>query len=372
MSIAGADGPPHLAILTFDFLPVVGGVQTYLYEIARRLGETYRVAVVTPDPGTLPDGVRLKQVLPPGESVLGYWRVLPQLQPQRVLVGHAHPRLLLAAALYDRNGYATLTHGNDYLAAQSRWHSRLFNRLLAASQPLITNSGANAARLASLGIATPEIVYPGTDPNVFTPRASEPPLPPVLLTVARLVPRKGIDTVLQALSILCQAFPDLEYRVVGQGPDRKRLEALARQYEVDQNVRFLGQVPAAKLPDTYRSAHVFVMPTRHEPGAASIEGFGIVYLEASASGLPVVAAPSGGAAEAVRDGETGLLIPPDDPLALADALGRLLRDAELRRRLGQAGRRWVETEMNWDRAAQQLEQLLMRAGSARAGQQSSG
>lgn len=121
---------------------------------------------------------------------------------------------------------------------------------------------------------------------------------------------------------------------------------------------FHGLVPDEELPDLYRKTHIFVMPTREEQEAASVEGFGIVYLEASASGLPVVAGHSGGAVEAVRHGETGFLVPPDDVGALSETLHRLLDDAELRRRLGENGRRWVEDEMNWDRAARQLADLL--------------
>ena len=103
------------------------------------------------------------------------------------------------------------------------------------------------------------------------------------------------------------------------------------------------------------------MPSRADYHAGSVEGFGIVYLEASASGLPVVAANSGGAAEAVIENQTGLLVPPDDPDALGHALDRLLSDAEMRQRFGRAGRKWVESEMNWDRAARQFLSIIERA-----------
>jgi phosphatidylinositol alpha-1,6-mannosyltransferase len=105
------------------------------------------------------------------------------------------------------------------------------------------------------------------------------------------------------------------------------------------------------------------MPAREEPETASIEGFGIVYLEASASGLPVVAGRSGGVAEAVREGETGLLVSPDDPVTLARALLLLLNDADLRNRMGNAGRRWVEEEMNWDRASRQFAEVVAGPGA---------
>ena len=123
----------------------------------------------------------------------------------------------------------------------------------------------------------------------------------------------------------------------------------------------MDSVSDSELPDIYRRASVFVLPSRADYHAGSVEGFGIVYLEAGASGLPVVAAKSGGAAEAVVENETGLLVPPDDPPALTVALSRLLSDPEMRQRFGRAGRRWVESEMNWDRAGRQFLSIIERA-----------
>ncbi|HJS29264.1 MAG TPA: glycosyltransferase family 4 protein, partial [Anaerolineales bacterium] len=283
------------------------------------------------------------------------WRQIRRLSPDVLLLGHARLRMFLAGQLW--GSYATLTHGNDFLAAQRRWHRPLFNALMRRSRPLMTNSEAMGERLQALGMQPPVVVLPGANPDRLAP-AGSPPLVPSLLTVSRLVSRKGIDTVLHALPALLEEFPGLRYCIGGQGSERDSLEALARQLGVREAVDFLGFVPEEALPDLYRSASIFVMPTREEVEEASVEGFGIVYLEASASGLPVVAASSGGAVEAVRHGETGLLIPPDDPAQLREALGRLLRDPELRHRMGRNGRRWVEEEMNWDRAARQLMETL--------------
>lgn len=358
----------HIAFLSFDFYPQIGGVQTFLYEIGRRLGEQHRVTAVTPVPGPCPPGVPLHK-LPPTSAAghaghaLNYWRTLRRLRPDRVIVGHAHPQLLLAAALYGR--YAALAHGNDFLAAQRQWHRPLFNHLLHRATPLITITQANADRLQSLRCCTVGIrqravvVYPGTDPAIFRPTAgAAPPFPPVLLTVSRLVSRKGIDTVIQALPSLRRQFPDLRYHVVGTGPDEARLRTLAQQEGVETAVHFYGRLPQAELPAAYQQAHLFVMPAREETAVASIEGFGIVYLEASASGLPVIVGQSGGAMEAIRPGHTGLAVPPNDPTALAHTLATLLHDHDLRQRLGQNGRHWVETEMNWDQSTSQLLQAI--------------
>ena len=128
----------------------------------------------------------------------------------------------------------------------------------------------------------------------------------------------------------------------------------------------MDSVSDSELPEIYRQATIFVMPARAEYHAGSVEGFGIVYLEAGASGLPVVAARTGGAAEAVLANETGLLVPPDDPPALALALARLLDDGALRQRMGRAGRRWIEREMNWDRAAQQFLSIISTAAAGKS------
>jgi len=346
-----------IALLTLDFPPGVGGVQQYLFEIARRLGVAYELTVVTPVGGPLPK-VPFHRLILPSCHPWTFARVLLVLKPDHVLVGHTHPRLLLSAALCASKRYAAIAYGNDYLAAQNRWHRPLFNALLSGAHPLITISQANAWRLRALGIPNPVIIPPGTDPVRFSPPPQEPPGPPTLLTVGRLVPRKGVDTVLQALPLLLSEFPRLRYLIVGDGPDRPRLEALARDLGIASAVEFSGRVPDEALPQVYQRTHLFVMPVREEQEGISIEGFGIAYLEASASGLPVIAGRSGGAAEAVRDGVTGIVVPPDDLGALADALLRLLHDPELRRRMGQAGRRWVEEEMNWDRAAHQMQAVL--------------
>ena len=164
--------------------------------------------------------------------------------------------------------------------------------------------------------------------------------------------------VIESLPVLLETWPELKYLVVGEGPDRARLEAVRQKENLEKVVHFLGRVSDEELKRFYRQANIFVMPSREITATGSIEGFGIVYLEASASGLPVVAGRSGGAVEAVRHGETGFLVPPDDVDALSKTLHRLLADADLRRRMGENGRAWVEKEMNWDRAARKMAEAL--------------
>ena len=176
-----------------------------------------------------------------------------------------------------------------------------------------------------------------------------------LLTVARLEPHKGIDTVLQALPAILARAPDVRYAVAGAGAaaERAKLERLAEQLGVAGRVQFLGEVSERDLPALYGLATVYVGASRRAE-RIGVEGFGISLVEASACGLPVVAGNSGGVPDAVRDGETGFLVPPEDPAAFCDAICRLLADAELARRVGAAGRRAVETYYNWDRVVRDL------------------
>ncbi len=346
----------HIVCLTFDFFPDVGGVQRYLHETLRRIARSHEVTVITPVPGAEPEPYR--RVVVPRARWDMWFRALVAARPDRVLVGHAHPRLLLLAALVTPRRYAALAYGNDYRAAQRRWHRPLFNFLLGRARPLVTITRANARHLHSLGLPEPVVVYPGTDPTTFTPLPSPPPYPPVLLTVGRLVPRKGVDTVLRALPYLRGTFPHLRYRVVGTGPDLERLHTLAHNLDVTPLVEFLGHVPDSALPQVYRHAHLFVMPVREEEKGASVEGFGIVFLEAAASGLPVITSPAGGAAEALLPGETGLLVPPDAPQILAEAIAELLANPSRRLAMGRAGRAWVENHMTWDHTARRLMEVL--------------
>lgn len=350
---------PKLALLTLDFFPNPGGQQELLFEMSQRLTKVYEVFVITPVGGDLPGTTRFKRVLLKRTSPLVIWQNINALRPKKVLLGHTHPRLFIAAAFYGE--FSTLAYGNDFLAAQKRWHRWGFNWLLRRSKPLITISKAISSRLVDLAMPEPFIIMPGTDPARFTPNTSFRVQSSLrLLTVCRLVPRKGVDTVLRALPKVLAKFPDLEYIVAGKGPDLNRLSDLVKDLQIENSVQFLGFVPDNDLPALYRSCDVFVMPSRVEEAAASIEGFGIVYLEASASGLPVVAGRSGGAVEAVRDGETGFLVSPTDPDALSETLLELLNNFELRQKLGIAGRQWVEEEMNWDRAGDQLIEVLKK------------
>jgi len=175
---------------------------------------------------------------------------------------------------------------------------------------------------------------------------------PWLLTVARLQWHKGIDTVMKALPVIRARYPNARYAVAGTGELLPQFERLARELGVGETVRFLGAVPEAELPALYNSADLYVGASRRVELLA--EGFGISLVEASASGVAVVGGRSGGVPDAVRDGETGILVDPDDPAAVAAGINELLGNPERRKQLGTAGRKAVESYYNWDRVARDL------------------
>jgi phosphatidylinositol alpha-1,6-mannosyltransferase len=181
---------------------------------------------------------------------------------------------------------------------------------------------------------------------------------PVIVCISRLVPRKGQDTLIHALPFVRRVVRDATLLLVGAGRYREELETLARSLGVAHSVVFTGGVPPAELPAHYAAGDVFAMPCRTRRGGLDVEGLGIVFLEASASGLPVVVGDSGGAPDAVRHGETGFVVDGRDAGAVADRLIELLRDAGLRARLGAAGRAWVERDWRWDVLSERLRALL--------------
>jgi phosphatidylinositol alpha-1,6-mannosyltransferase len=179
---------------------------------------------------------------------------------------------------------------------------------------------------------------------------------PVIVCVSRLVPRKGQDVLIRALPAIRRRVPDAALLCVGGGPYLPTLQRLAREVGVD--AVFTGSVPWEALPAHYDAGDVFAMPCRTRRGGLEVEGLGIVFLEASATGLPVVAGRSGGSPDAVLDGTTGRVVDGTSVDVVADVVASLLEDPARAERLGAAGRDWVEREWRWDVLAERLRGLL--------------
>ena len=181
---------------------------------------------------------------------------------------------------------------------------------------------------------------------------------PWLITVARLESHKGIDTTIRALPAVRAVHPNTRYAVVGTGDKLPQFERVRRELGLEDAVRFVGAVTDDELPALYNAADLYVGASRRVEGL--VEGFGISLVEASACGLAVVGGRSGGVPDAVRDGETGILVNPDDPAAVAAGINELLGNPQRRKQLGAAGRKAVETYYNWDRVANDLMEIDRR------------
>lgn len=386
-------------LLTFDFPPMGGGIARMMAEIARGYppGElivsTGRMAGSEASDALLPNRVdrialpatRLKTLQ---GHILWSRRVAALLAEHRsrfVWCGNLRPAAYPAKWAHERTGvpYGIIVHGGDLLALRQNYRESRLKRitaraLLGTTEVIVANSrwthDLACAVLRELGLedrtfrvrvvplgTDPEAFRPGLDPAPFVARHGL-PAGRWLMTVARLVPHKGIDTTIRALARLGPGESDVRYAVVGQGGERPAFEALARELGVGGRVRFLTDVADDLLPRAYALADVYVGVSRQT--GRDVEGFGISLLEASASGKPVVAGRSGGIPDAVREGETGVLVDPEDPAAVAGAVTALLRDPARAAALGAGGRRAVETFYNWPRVVAELRAISAEASAA--------
>ncbi|MDO8463546.1 MAG: glycosyltransferase [bacterium] len=218
------------------------------------------------------------------------------------------------------------------------------DRIIAVSDAV----RAHSVRVDRIPLERFVIIPNGVDTKRFHPVAERPRDGARLLSVGRLVPQKGHDVLLEAFVLLRDASPRMHLTIVGDGSQRHELEALARTFRITDRVRFLGM--QRDLPVHYQRADILVLPSRWE-------GFGIAAIEASACGIPVIASGVGGLREAIVDGETGILVPPEDPKALADAIRDLADDRPRRMFLGHAGRRHVERTFTIERVVERYEEL---------------
>ena len=363
----------HL-LVTNDFPPKVGGIQSYLWELWRRLPADSVAVHSTPyegarefdaeqdfavsrsrEPFLLPTPMVSRRV---GRLAEAHGADLVIWDPA-LPVGHVAPKV--------GRPYAVVLHGAEVTVPGRLPGTRQLLRRVLRGASLVICAGwypaAEAERAAGRPLPT-VVVPPGVDTARFQPldsaeRASvrdELGLPvdaPLVVSVSRLVPRKGMDTLIRAAARLRDRVPDVVVAIAGSGRDRARLEGLVAS--TGAPVRLLGRVPDEILPGLYGAGDVFSMPCRNRWGGLEQEGFGIVFVEAAAAGVPAVAGDSGGSAEAVAHGETGLVVRrPDAPDQVADALAELLDDDTRRREMGRRARQRAETEFSYDVLAARL------------------
>jgi phosphatidylinositol alpha-1,6-mannosyltransferase len=359
-------------LVTNDFPPKVGGIQSYLYELWRRLppDETTVLTSGYPD-GAGWDARQRFRVERVGERML-----LPKPRLARridalarevgadvIFVDPVLPLGLVGPRL--RTQYVAVAHGAEVTVPERLPVGRLLTRRVLRAAAGVVAAGSYPGRVATraAGIPLPLlIVPPGVDPDRFRPlppdaraaarrRFGLAPDRPLILGLSRLVPRKGFDILIDAVAGL---DADVQLAIGGGGRDAARLDSRAARRGIAGRTRFLGRVPDADLAAVYACADVFAMLCRERWGGLEAEGFGIVFVEASACGVPVVAGRSGGAHEAVVDGETGLVVEPRDVNGVRAALEQLLGDDALRARVGAAARRRAVNDLSYDHLVTRL------------------
>jgi phosphatidyl-myo-inositol dimannoside synthase len=374
-----------------SFLPHAGGSRVYYYNLYSHLVKLY------------PDCVTILTKKVPGwkefdasascESlrIIRRFQPLPNLQARNlpkivfpltdallrslrgrtdlIHAGDLYPPGVICLALKQLLGIPFLAycHGEDItLTERYRYQPAVRNLIYHRADAVVAACEFARQNLLRIGVQEDRIVKitPGVDCERFSPRPASEQLVrrynlenrPVLMTVARLFPRKGHEMVLRTLARILPRIPDAVYVIVGKGPERARLEQLAAELNISQAVRFVGYVPEEDLADFYNLCDVFIM-MNHEEENGDIEGFGMVFLEASATGKAVIGGRSGGTADSVVHGVTGFLVEPDDADGLAAKLSSVLENGDLRKRLGGAGLRRANAEFSWKTRAESLREL---------------
>jgi len=359
--------------ITNDFGPRAGGIESFIIGLIERLphgsttvytsaqGDTYEYdALWLRKYGVRVIRDRAKILLPTPRITGNIVRLIKSEAIETVAFGAAAPLALMASRLRGA-GVArviALTHGHEV------WWSKVFPftlamRRIGSSVDVLTYLGeftrtAIASALSPKSAGAMVKIAPGIDTEHFAPIDSSSLRDSlglgdkkVIVSVGRLVHRKGQDRLIESMRAIVQEVPTAHLLLIGEGPYRQHLQALVRKYALDDHISFIGRIQYADLPQYICIGEIFAMPSRSRFFGLEVEGLGIVYLEASACGLPVIAGASGGAPDAVIDGTTGVVVDGLDNAAIAVAAINLLNNPAQARLMGQAGRRWIVEKWHW-------------------------
>ena len=374
----------NIIVVTNDFGPRAGGIETFVIGLIQRLPHGVTTVYTSAQEDTrdydatwLRDyGVRVvrdraKILLPTPRITRRVKELIKAEKIEIVAFGAAAPLALMSAALR-RAGAArivALTHGHEV------WWSSVFPfslamRRIGSTTDALTYLGEFTRRAISQSLSTSAIasmvkIAPGIDSEHFSPvdsgRLKESLAlrdKRVIVSVGRLVHRKGQDQLIEAMSAIIEEVPQAHLLLIGEGPYRKKLEKLVRDYGLVDQVSFIGRIQYEELPRYICIGEVFAMPSRSRFRGLEVEGLGIVYLEASACGLPVIAGSSGGAPDAVVEGVTGVVVNGLDSAAIAVAAIEMLKNPEKSAAMGRSGREWIVKNWSWQFWADEFQSLL--------------
>ena len=373
---------PSVLLVTNDFGPRAGGIETFVMGLLERVPKGEVIVYTSHQSSTgeydrrWRDDYGVEVVRDKSSILLPTPRVIRNLQKlvdernlSTVWFGAAAP-LGVSARWLRRAGaehIVALTHGHEV------WWSKVWPfswaiSEIARSVDVVTYLGdfthqAIARRFKDKNKLTK--IAPGIDTEHFRPldgrelrekygiadRAT-------IVSVGRLVHRKGQDRLVEAMPLVLKEIPEAHLVFIGEGPHRKRLDELVKKFKLENHVTFIGRIQYSDLPRHISLGDIFAMPSRSRLFGLEVEGLGIVYLEASACGLPVVGGNSGGAPDAVKEGITGFVVDGNKLPEIADRIITLLKDDELRNQMGNAGRSWAMEEWQWKRWSQAFNQVL--------------
>lgn len=373
---------PSTLLVTNDFGPRAGGIETFVIGLLERMpkGEVVVYTSYQPDAADYDEkwlrdfGVKVirdksKILLPTPRVVRNLQQLIRSNGIERVWFGAAAPLGISARWLRKAGAerIVAITHGHEV------WWAKLWPFSLAISEiadqvDYVTYLGeftknALVKRVKERGKLVR--IAPGIDTEHFSPfevddLKAELKLTnhPTIISVGRLVHRKGQDRLIAALPTILKEIPDVKLVFVGQGPHRKTLDKLVRKHGVQEHVLFIGRIAYEQLPRYINLGDIFAMPSRSRLFGLEVEGLGIVYLEASSCGIPVVAGASGGAPDAVLEGETGFVVDGNDLSEIAGACIKLLNSNDLRTRMSKRGRTWSQEHWRWEIWSKQFNELL--------------
>lgn len=370
--------------ITNDFGPRTGGIETFVIGLIERLSKNTVIVYTNAQDKSEEYDQRWRddfgvEVIRDKARILlptpGVAYCISALVKDRAIktafFGAAAPLALLTPVLR-RAGVkkiVALTHGHEVWWSKM-WPFTWAMKSIARHVDHLTYLGEFTRKAISRPInasATTAMVKiaPGIDTNHFTPvdsselkRSLGLTGKKVIVSVGRLVHRKGQDVLIAAMPQVLREIPDAHLLLIGEGPYRQYLETRVKKLQIDSHVTFLGRISHADLPRYICVGEVFAMPARSRLAGLEVEGLGIVYLEASACGLPVIAGNSGGAPDAVRDGVTGLIINGKDPQAVTQSIVKLLGAPESARQMGLAGRAWIIEEWRWQIWSERFIEIL--------------
>ena len=372
-------------VVTNDFGPRTGGIESFVNALVERAPRDSVVVHACHQGGDKEydsqlfarTGVRvvrdpLKMLLPTPALARRVTRTAREFECTSVWFGAAAPLGVLTPSLR-RAGITraiATTHGHEVWWARSPGTKQLLHRIGEVAD-VVTYLGEYTrqrigAALSDQAQSRMLQLTPGVDELLFRPGLESAEIRqelgfqdrPLIVTVGRLTPRKGQDRLIEALPEIRKRVKDAALVICGEGPYRARLEAKIRDLNLSDHVRMVGRVSLADLPRYLNAGQIFAMPSRNRHAGLEVEGLGIVYLEASACGIPVIAGNSGGAPDAVREGITGFVVDGQDQGVLVERVVMLLEDPGLAKRMGAAGRTFIEEKWRWEEIVKKHQAML--------------